>query len=86
MIVEWSIPYDAEVPEWLIEELTDYIRKYKGSSSETEIKYIIDDTIYNLDREYYEGWNDSATEQVYDEIQRRLVGVQLSMFDSDSED
>lgn len=84
MIVKWEIPYDAEVPEWLIEEMINYIRDY--NLDEVEIKYMIDDMLWRLDREYYEGWNDSATEQVYEEIQRRLVGVQLSMFDSDSED
>jgi hypothetical protein len=84
MIVEWSIPYDAEVPEWLMQEMIKYIRDY--NLDEAEIKYMIDDMLWRLDREYYEGWNDSATEQVYEEIQRRLIGVQLSMFDSDSED
>ena len=84
MIVKWSIPYDAEVPEWLIQEMIDYIRDY--NLDEVEIKFMIDDMLYRLDREYYEGWNDSATEQVYEEIKRRLVGVQLSMFDSDSDD
>lgn len=84
MIVKWEIPYDAEVPEWLIQQMIDYIRDY--NLDEVEIKYMIDDMLWRLDREYYEGWNDSATEQVYEEIQHRLVGVQLSMFDSDSED
>lgn len=82
MIVEWTSAHSVEFEDWAIENITNEARR-KGWGSKAIIDAI---------EEYCRGWDDcdyyaltdEAFEQVLHEIQRRLGGYQLSMFDKEN--
>ena len=81
MTLEWNVPACADFPEEMIDQICDHMRAI-GYNEAVAVSDIMDE-VMGWDDEIYYLWSSDQTKEVLKEIQRRLVGVQISMFEEE---
>ena len=81
MTLEWDVPACADFPEEVINEICDRMRT-EGYNEAVAMHEIMEE-VMGWDDEIYYLWSSDQTKEVLKEIQRRLVGVQISMFEEE---
>ena len=81
MVVEWTEPYTVDFPDDEILRICDMVRE--EGYDEAKVYCEIIDIVAGFDDYYYYAWGAEQTKEVLDEIKRRVVGVQISMFDEE---
>lgn len=81
MTLEWDVPACADFPEEVINKICDRMRT-EGYNEDVAVSDIMDE-VMGWDDEIYYLWSSDQTKEVLKEIQRRLVGVQISMFEEE---
>ena len=81
MILEWDVPMVVEFPEEELTEMVDSVQE-DGWDYNRLVRSIKDVVMGFEDSDYY-AWSEEQTEEVINEIKRRVGGVQLSMFDDE---
>jgi hypothetical protein len=79
MILEWDVPMFAEFPEEELTKLVDSIQE-NGWDYDQLVK-AIKGVVNGFEDDVYYSWGREQTDEVINEIKRRIGGVQLSMFD-----
>lgn len=78
MKVEWTLHYSTEFPEEELERICNYFRHNQWNR--IKAMDMIQEVVMGFDDDVYFAWDYSQSEMVYNEILRRIGGVQLSMF------
>ena len=81
MKLTWTVSYETEFPESDIERICDYARYFGWDNA--KILDLIHDVVMGFEDDIYYAWDHDKTMEVYYEIQRRVGGVQLNMFDEE---
>ena len=81
MKMEWTVKCKCEFPEEALDRFCAWVQKHGWDDH--HLNMLLWDEIYSWEDEEGLTWNWGAeqTKQVLDEVQRRMGGVQLSMFD-----
>ena len=78
MILEWNVPMVEEFPE---EELTKIVNSIRKDGWDyNRLVRSIKDVVLGFEDDVYYNWGEEQTNEVIDEVKRRIGGVQLSMF------
>jgi hypothetical protein len=83
MTLEWTVEYTVDFPEEELEHICDILRQ-EGYSDRYAVDLIREVIMGFEDDEYY-AWSTKQTQEVMNEIKRRIGGIQLSMFDDKEE-
>ena len=84
MIVNWTVNYELDFSEEDIKSIAS--QALEKNWNDDMILYAIYTFVEKrYDTELYFAWGVEQTKIIYDEIRRRMGGVQISMFDKENE-
>lgn len=79
MKVKWTVHLEEEFDEEVIEHICDRVNHNNKQEDDNYIRDLINDEVCGWDDSIYYNWGAEQTEEVLNEVKRRLGGVQMRM-------